>query len=61
MKYDLSAVEMLKMLGYDQPTGREWLEKLKRTVHHQLHKFYVGSGQAYLYRAYIEFMELMVD
>ena len=30
MKYDLSAVEMLKMLGYDQPTGREWLEKLKQ-------------------------------
>lgn len=29
MKYNLSAAEMLKMLGYDQPTGREWLEKLK--------------------------------
>ena len=29
MKYDVSAVEMLKMLGYDQLTGREWLEKLK--------------------------------
>ena len=30
MKYDVSAVEMLKMLGYDQPTGREWLEKVKQ-------------------------------
>ena len=27
MKYDLSAVTMLKILGYDQPTGREWLIK----------------------------------
>ncbi len=49
MKYDLSAVAILKMLGYDQPTGREWLEKLKR------------EKQIRLPKAYIEFMELMVD
>ncbi|GFI11751.1 hypothetical protein IMSAGC007_04228 [Lachnospiraceae bacterium] len=49
MKYDLSAVEMLKMLGYDQPTGREWLEKLKQ------------EKQISLPKAYTEFMELMVD
>ena len=49
MKYDLSAVEMLKMLGYDQPTGGEWLEKLKL------------EKQIRLPKAYIEFMELMVD
>ncbi len=49
MKYDLSAVEMLKLLGYDQPTGREWLEKLKL------------EKQISLPRAYIEFMELMAD
>ena len=49
MKYDLSAVEMLKMLGYDQPTGGEWLEKLKQ------------EKQISLPKAYIEFMELMVD
>lgn len=49
MKYDLSAVEMLKMLGYDQPTGREWLEKLKQ------------EKQISLPKAYIEFMELMAD
>ena len=49
MKYDLSAVEMLKMLGYDQPTGGEWLEKLKQ------------EKQISLPKAYTEFMELMVD
>lgn len=49
MKYNLSAAEMLKMLGYDQPTGREWLEKLKL------------EKQISLPKAYIEFMKLMVD
>lgn len=49
MKYDVSAAAMLKMLGYDQPTGREWLEKLKQ------------EKQISLPKAYTEFMELMAD
>lgn len=30
MEYDLSAITMLKLLGYDQPVGKAWLEKLKQ-------------------------------
>ena len=41
MKYDLSAVAILKMLGYDQPTGREWLEKLKLEKQISLPKAYI--------------------
>lgn len=49
MQYNLSAVEMLRILGYDQPTSVEWLEKLKQDNHICLPK------------TYIEFMELMAD
>lgn len=49
MNYDLSAVTMLNKLGYDQPVGREWLEKLKQ------------DKQISLPETYMEFMELMVD
>lgn len=49
MNYALSAVTMLNKLGYDQPTGREWLEKLKQDKNIVLPKIYT------------EFMELMVD
>ena len=30
IQYDLSAAELLKILGYTQPSGRAWLEELKR-------------------------------
>ena len=49
MQYNLSAVEMLRILGYTQPTTGEWLEKLKQDNHINLPK------------TYIEFMELMAD
>lgn len=49
MRYDLSAVEILKILGYDQPIGREWIEKLKQDKNIDLPK------------TYTKFMELMVD
>lgn len=49
MNYDLSAVTMLNKLGYDQPTGREWIEKLKQ------------DKNIVLPKTYTEFMELMVD
>lgn len=49
MQYDLSAVEMLRILGYDQPTSVEWLEKLKQ------------DNYICLPKTYIEFMELMAD
>lgn len=49
MNYSLSAVEMLRILGYNQPTGIEWLEKLKQDKHISLPK------------TYAEFMELMAD
>lgn len=49
MNYDLSAVTMLNKLGYDRPTGREWLEKLKQ------------DKNIVLPKTYTEFMELMVD
>lgn len=32
MKYDLSAVELLKGLGYDQPAGRGWVERVKQQL-----------------------------
>lgn len=49
MQYNLSAVEMLRILGYNQTVGREWIEKLEQDNHISLPK------------TYIEFMELMVD
>jgi len=49
MRYNLSAVEMLRILGYNQPTSGEWLEKLKQDNHISLPK------------TYTEFMELMAD
>ncbi len=49
MNYDLSAVTILKMLGYDQSTGREWLETLKQEKHIDLPEIYT------------EFMEKIVD
>lgn len=49
MQYTLSAVEMLRILGYTQPANREWLEKLKQ------------DRLINLPKAYMEFMELMVD
>ena len=49
MDYALSAVTMLNKLGYDQPIGREWLEKLKQ------------DKNIALPITYTEFMELMVD
>ncbi len=30
IKYDLSAVEILNILGYRQPTGKNWLEKIEQ-------------------------------
>lgn len=49
MQYNLSAVEMLRILGYTQSTSTEWLEKLKQNNHINLPK------------TYTEFMELMAD
>ena len=49
MNYALSAVTMLNKLGYDQPIGREWLEKLKQ------------DKNIVLPKTYTEFMELMAD
>lgn len=49
MQYDLSAVEMLRILGYTQSTSGEWFEKLKRDNHINIPKIYM------------EFMELMAD
>lgn len=49
MRYNLSAVEMLKILGYNQPIGREWLKKIEQSKNISLPK------------VYSEFMELMVD
>lgn len=49
MKYNLSAVETLNILGYDQPTGKDWLDKIKR------------DNNLNLPRTYVEFMELMAD
>lgn len=49
MKYNLSAVEILKMLGYDQPVGREMLEAFKKENHISLPK------------CYEEFMELAYE
>lgn len=49
MQYNLSAVEMLRILGYTQSTCADWLEKLKQDNHINLPK------------AYTEFMELMAD
>lgn len=49
MQYNLSAVEMLRILGYTQLTTEEWLEKLKQDNHISLPK------------TYMEFMELMAD
>ena len=40
MDYALSAVTMLNKLGYGQPTGREWLEKLKQDKNIVLPKIY---------------------
>jgi len=49
VRYNLSAVEMLRILGYNQPTSGEWLEKLKQDYRISLPKIYT------------EFMELMAD
>lgn len=49
MQYNLSAVEMLRILGYAQSTCADWLEKLKQDNHINLPK------------TYTEFMELMAD
>lgn len=49
MQYTLSAVEMLRILGYTQPLNGEWLEKLKQD--HPIN----------LPKTYTEFMELMAD
>lgn len=49
MQYSLSAVEMLRILGYTQPASAEWLENLKQDNHISLPK------------TYTEFMELMAD
>jgi len=46
IQYDISAAELLKILGYDQPVGREWLENLKR------------EKEIPLPRVYAEFMQL---
>ena len=49
MQYTLSAVEMLRILGYTLPASGEWLEKLKQDHPINLPKIYT------------EFMELMAD
>ncbi len=49
MQYNLSAVEMLRILGYNQPTSGGWFEKLKQDNRISLPKTYTG------------FMELMAD
>ena len=46
IQYDLSAAELLKILGYSQPAGRDFLEELKR------------EKQIPLPLVYTEFMEL---
>ncbi len=46
MKYNMSAVEILKILGYNEPTGKEWLEKFKK------------DNNITLPKAYEDFMEL---
>lgn len=45
MKYNLPALETIKQLGYVQPAGREWLEKVK------------GENQILLPKIYCDFME----
>lgn len=47
MKYDLSAVELLRILGYTEPVGTDFLETLKE--------------QYLLPKAYCNFMELAYD
>lgn len=49
IQYDLSAVELLKRLGYEEPTGREELEN-----------FMQEKGVS-LPKVYLEFMELALD
>ena len=49
MHYQLSAIGMLRLLGYNQPIGTGWLEQLKQ------------DKQINLPKTYTEFMELMVD
>ncbi len=49
MKYDLSSVEILKLLGYNEIVGKEWLENLKR------------KEKIELPQTYCNFMELIVD
>lgn len=49
IKYDLSAVEILNILGYRQPTGKNWLEKLEQEKNIKLPK------------VYSDFMKLMSD
>ena len=46
IQYDLSATELLKILGYTQPAGRDFLDGLKR------------EKQIPLPPVYTEFMEL---
>ena len=49
MKYDLSALEIIKLLGFTQPVGKEWLETIK------------SSHQIDLPKTYCDFMEYAVD
>lgn len=49
MKYDLSALEMIKLLGYNRSIGQAWLEKIKQ------------KNQILLPKTYCEFMEFAVD
>ena len=49
MQYNLSAVEMLKILGYTQSASVEWFKKLRQDAHIALPK------------TYMECMELMAD
>lgn len=49
MKYDLSALEIIKILGYNHPVGQKWLEKIKL------------KNQVNLPVTYCNFMEFAVD
>ncbi len=49
MVYDLSAIKILKTLGYGEVVGKEWLDKLKH------------DKKIELPQTYCDFMELVVD
>ncbi|MCI8572796.1 MAG: hypothetical protein HFF89_00025 [Oscillibacter sp.] len=42
MKYDLTPVEILKILGFDQPLGQEALKTFQESAHIPLPKVYAG-------------------